>query len=151
MGGSYPVYLPYDSNRGRHGEWFYIRNPVEAPFLAFTSWRPEKQDSWSWGCAKKEKHKVGVIEEELQKLVRHRLDRVRVFHTLYRHRVAPLAERAQPMWRYGSPSDPDHASPKEQPDDEVWSRLDRVLQLKPKERVDGKPGPLNALVVSKLV
>jgi len=31
----------------------------------FTDGRPEKQDSWSWGYAKKEKHKVGVIEEEL--------------------------------------------------------------------------------------
>ena len=35
-GGSYPVYTPCDSNRGWHGEWFYIRNPVEAPFSAFT-------------------------------------------------------------------------------------------------------------------
>ena len=27
-GGSYPTYLPCDSNRGWHGEWFYIQNPV---------------------------------------------------------------------------------------------------------------------------
>ena len=64
-GGSYPAYLPYDSNQGWHGEWFYIRNPVEAPFPAFTGGRPEKQDSWSWGCACKEKKKVEIIEEEL--------------------------------------------------------------------------------------
>ena len=55
------------------------------------------------------------------------------------------------MWRYGGPSDPDRASPEELANDEVWSHLDRVLQLKPKEKVDGKPRPLNALVVSKLV
>jgi hypothetical protein len=61
------VYLPYNSNWGWHGEWFYIRNPAVAPFLAFTSRRPEKQDSWSWGCARKEKHKVGVIVEELRR------------------------------------------------------------------------------------
>ena len=36
-----------------------------------------------------------VIEEELRKLVRRGLDGVRVFHTLYRRRVAPLAERMQ--------------------------------------------------------
>ena len=54
-------------------------------FPAFTGGRLEKQDSWSWGCAHKEKHKVGVIEEELQKLVKHGLDGVRVFHTLYHH------------------------------------------------------------------
>ena len=92
-----------------------------------------------------------IIGEELQKLVRHGLDGVWVFHTLYRHWVTPLAERAQPMWRYGGLSDLDRASPEELLDDEVWSHLDRVLPLKPKERVDGKPGPFNASVVSKLV
>ena len=79
------------------------------------------------------------------------LDGVRVFHTLYHRRVALLAERLRPMWRYGGPSDPDHASPEELPDDEVWSLLNRELQLKPKEKVEGKPIPLNASVVSKLV
>ena len=37
--GSYPVYTPCDSNRGWHGEWFYIRNPTEAPFPPFTGRR----------------------------------------------------------------------------------------------------------------
>ena len=41
-GGLYPMYIPYDTNRGFHGEWFYIRNPVEASFPAFTGGRPEK-------------------------------------------------------------------------------------------------------------
>ena len=62
---------------------------------------------------------MGVIEEELWKLVKCGLDGVRVFHTLYRRRVAPLAENTWPMWMYSSPSDPDHASSKELPDDEV--------------------------------
>ena len=31
--------------------------------------RLEKQDSWSWGCARREKKKVEIIEEELRKLV----------------------------------------------------------------------------------
>ena len=92
-----------------------------------------------------------IIEAELQKLVRCGLDGVRVFHTFYRRRVASLVERSRPMWRYGGPSDPDRASPEGLPDDEVWSRLDRVLQLKPKEKVEGKPIPLNASVVSRLV
>ena len=55
------------------------------------------------------------------------------------------------MWKYGGPTDPDHASPEELPNDEVWSRLDRVLQLKPKVKVDGKPAPFNSMIVSKLV
>ena len=84
---------------------------MEAPFSAFTDGRPEKQDSWSWGCARKEKKKVEIIEEELRRLMRHGLDRVRVFHTLYRRQVTPLAVRAWPMWRYDGPSDPDRALP----------------------------------------
>ena len=42
VGGLYPAYIPYDSNRGWHREWFYIRNPAEAPFPAFTGGRLEK-------------------------------------------------------------------------------------------------------------
>jgi len=45
----YPAYSPCDSNRGWHGEWFYIRNPPEAPFLTFIGRRPERRESWSWG------------------------------------------------------------------------------------------------------
>ena len=55
------------------------------------------------------------------------------------------------MWRYGGPLDPDCASPEELPDDEVWSRLDRVLQMKPKEKVYGKPAPFNSTIMSRLV
>ena len=55
------------------------------------------------------------------------------------------------MWKYSGPMDPDRASPEELPNDEVWSRLDRVLQLKPKEKVNRKPRPLNSSAVSKLV
>jgi len=64
-GGSYPMYIPYDSNRGWHGEWFYIRNPMEAPFLAFTDGRPKRRESWSWGPSHREKKKVEIIEAEL--------------------------------------------------------------------------------------
>ena len=47
--GSYTACTPCDSNRGWHGEWFYIRNLVEAPFPSFTRRRPKRQESWSWG------------------------------------------------------------------------------------------------------
>ena len=36
MSSAYPTYTRYDSNRGWHGEWFYIRNLVEASFPSFT-------------------------------------------------------------------------------------------------------------------
>ena len=76
---------------------------------------------------------------------------MRVFHTLYHRWVMLLAERTQPMWKYNGPTDPDRASSEELPDDEVWSRLGQVLQLKPKEKVDGKPAPFNSVIVSRLV
>ena len=60
-----------------------------------------------------------IIEAELQKLVRRSLDGVRVFHTLYHRRVAPLAERVRLMWKYGGPTNQDRASPEELPNDEV--------------------------------
>ena len=56
---------------------------------------------------------------ELQKLVQHGLDGLRVFHTIFCHRVTPLAERRRPMWNYLGPIDPNHASPKELVKDEV--------------------------------
>ena len=55
------------------------------------------------------------------------------------------------MWKYSGPSDPDRASPEKLPNDNVWSRLDRVLQTKPKEKVNGKPAPFNSIIVSRLV
>ena len=92
---------------------------MEAPFPAFTDGRPEKEDSWSWGCAHKERKKVEVIEEELQKLMQHSLDGVRVFHTLNCRWVAPLVERARSMWRYNGTSDPNRASLEELPDNDI--------------------------------
>ena len=83
--------------------------------------------------------------------MRRGLDGVRVFHTLFCRRVAPLAERTRPMWKYSGPLDPDRALSDELPNDKVWSRLDQVLQLRPKEDLARKPGPLNSSVVSKLV
>ena len=80
---------------------------------------------------------MGVIEEELRKLVKRGLNGVRVFHTLYHRWVMPLAERTWPTWLYSGSSDPDRASLEDLLDDEVWSHLGRVLQLKPRERVEG--------------
>ena len=78
-----------------------------------------KPKSWSWGYAHIEKHKVGVIKEELQRLVRGGLDGVWVFHTLYRRRVASLAKRTHPIWTYGGRSDLDCVSPEDLPNDKI--------------------------------
>ena len=55
------------------------------------------------------------------------------------------------MWMYGGSMDPDHVSPEELANDEVSSRLDRVLQLRPRETLDGKSGALNTAKQSNLV
>ena len=68
-----PRVLPYDSNWGWHGEWFYIRNLTEAPFPTFTEKRLERRKSWSWGPAGRQ-NKLEIIEIELWRLVRHGLD-----------------------------------------------------------------------------
>ena len=83
--------------------------------------------------------------------MQHGLDGLRVFHTFFRHRVAPLAKRTRPMWEYSGPMDPDRASPEELPKDEVWSCLDRVLQLRDKDSLEGTLGPLHAAKLSNLV
>ena len=88
---------------------------------------------------------------ELQKLVQHGLDGLRVFHTFFRHRVAPLAERRRLMWAYSGPTDLNRASPEELAKDEVWSRLDRVLQLRDKESLEGKPRCLHDVKLSNPV
>ena len=54
------------------------------------------------------------------------------------------------MWRYGGPADLDRASLEQLSSDEVWSCLDRVLQLKPKEKVDGEPASFNSVIMSRL-
>ena len=74
-----------------------------------------------------------------------------MFHTLYRRRVTPLAERTWPMWLYSGPLDLDYVSPEDLPDDEVWSRLGRVLQLKPREKAEGRPASFNSSIMSTLV
>ena len=55
------------------------------------------------------------------------------------------------MWKYDGRSDLACVSPEDLPDDEVWSHLGQVLQLRPKDTVVGKPIPFNASVVSNLV
>ena len=47
------------------------------------------------------------------------LDGLRVFHTFFHRRVAPLVERRRPMWNYLGPTDPDRALPEELVKDEV--------------------------------
>ena len=55
------------------------------------------------------------------------------------------------MWNYSGLMDPDYASSEELVKDEVWSQLDRVLQLRAQESLEGKPRPLHAAKLSNLV
>ena len=78
-------------------------------------------------------------------------DEVRVFYTLYHHRIALLAKRTRSMWEYDGRSDPNRVSPEELLEGEVWSHVGRALQLRPGETVAGKPISLNASIASTLV
>ena len=55
------------------------------------------------------------------------------------------------MWAYSGPTNPDCASQEELVKDEVWSRLDQVLQLRDKESLEGNLRPLHAVNLSNLV
>ena len=55
------------------------------------------------------------------------------------------------MWAYFGPTDPNRVLPEELPMDEVWNRLDRVVQLRDKESLEGKPRPLHVAKLSNLV
>ena len=55
------------------------------------------------------------------------------------------------MWEYSGLMDPDHTSPEELLKDEVWSRLDKVLQLRDKDSLEGMLGPLYVVKLSNLV
>ena len=74
-----------------------------------------------------------------------------VFHTFFHRLVAPLVERTRPMWEYSGPMDPDRASLEELSGDEIWSCLDRVLQLGDEESLEGMPRPLHDAKLSDLV
>ena len=88
---------------------------------------------------------------KLQGLVEHGIGGLWVFHTFFRHRVTLLAERTRPMWEYFGPMDPNHASLEELSKDEVWSRLDWVLQLRVDDSLEGTPGPHHATELPNLV
>jgi hypothetical protein len=57
------------------------------------------------------------------------LDGVRLFGTMFSHRVVPLAFRSIKMWEYTGLTNPDRVSMTAVPDDEVWSWLDMVLKV----------------------
>ena len=92
-----------------------------------------------------------VIEVEIQNFVQHGLDGLWVFHTFFRHWVAPLGERTRPMWEYSGPTDPNRTSPEELSKDEVRGYLGRALQLRDEDSLEGTPEPLHAAKLSNLV
>ncbi|RLM73906.1 hypothetical protein C2845_PM15G04270 [Panicum miliaceum] len=138
----YPEYTPADTNNGWHGDWFYIRNPPEAPFPEFHGERPVRDLSWTWGTPTLEKTLAGEIKEIIREcVVKAWLNGVTLFYTMRERQVMPLAERRMPMWLYFGPSDPDRAVVDELPEDEVWSLLLMVLKGAEKDEIEGTRPP----------
>ncbi|RLN12923.1 hypothetical protein C2845_PM09G12570 [Panicum miliaceum] len=118
----YPEYTPTESNKGWHGDWFYIRNPSEAPFPEFHGGRPVRELSWTWGTPTSEKFLAREIKEVIRKhVVEAGLNGATLFFTMREWRVMPLAERRMPLWLYSGPSDLDRAFAEELPEDDVYS------------------------------
>ena len=88
---------------------------------------------------------------ELQRLMQHGLDGLRVFHTFFHRWVAPLVKTRRPMWEYSGPMDPDCALPEELSKDEVRSYLGWALQLRDEDSLEGTLEPLHAVKLSNLV
>ncbi|RLN34268.1 hypothetical protein C2845_PM03G29740 [Panicum miliaceum] len=118
-----------ESNKGWHGDWFYIRNPLEAPFPEFHGGWPVRDLSWTWGTPTSEKFLAREIKEVIRKrVVEAGLNGATLFFTMRERRVMPLAERRMPMWLYSGPSNPDRAFAEELPEDDVYSWLMMVLK-----------------------
>ena len=63
--GAYPLMRLTTSNKGRHSQWFYVKNNATAPLPAFTGcYILEAPESWGWGIhAKKKKHLNGLLAD----------------------------------------------------------------------------------------
>ncbi|RLM69727.1 orf3 [Panicum miliaceum] len=118
----YPEYTPAKSNKGWHGDWFYIRNPPEASFPEFHGGRPMRDLSWTWGTQTPEKTLVAAIKDVIwERVVEAGLNGVTLFFTMRERLVMPLAERRKSLLLYSGPSDPDRAFAEELPEDDVYS------------------------------
>ncbi|RLN07530.1 hypothetical protein C2845_PM11G03410 [Panicum miliaceum] len=135
------VYLEYDpanTNKGWHDDWFYIRNPAEAPFPKFHGERPVKDASWSLGTATPEKTPVEAMKEIIrERMVKAGLNVTALFYTMRERCVMPLVEQRSSMWLYSGLSDLDRAFTEELPEDEVWSWLLMVLKGVEKDEIRG--------------
>ncbi|RLN24611.1 hypothetical protein C2845_PM07G12860 [Panicum miliaceum] len=95
------------------------------------------------GTSTPEKAFVKALEGVLRnRVVKEGLEGLRLFHTVRKRRVTPLAERKRLMWLYSGPSDPDRMFAEELPEHEVWSLLLMVLKGADQEGVGG-PAPFS--------
>ncbi|XP_025823645.1 uncharacterized protein LOC112899405 [Panicum hallii] len=102
--------------------------------------RPMRKDNWTWGRPAAEKECVEIIEKTLWKrITEDGLNGVRLFGTMFSHRVVPLAVRLTKMWEYTGLTDPDRVSMTAVPDDKVWSWLDMVLKVGNQWVIKGLP------------
>ncbi|RLN28108.1 hypothetical protein C2845_PM05G19450 [Panicum miliaceum] len=125
----YPEYTPAESNKGWHGDWFYIRNPPEAPFPEFHGGRSVLDLSWTWGTQTPEKTLMEAIEDIIQgRVVEAGLNGATLVYTMHERHVMPLAEWMKPLWLYSGLSDPDQAFAEELAEDDVFSWLMMVLK-----------------------
>jgi hypothetical protein len=111
-------------NRGWHEEWFYIKNPEQLWFPAFTGAHPVKKKGCSWGASTAEKRWLVFHEATLRERVTEGgLNGALLFYTFHSRLVIPLAKRSARMWDYSGHVDHDRVLPVEITDDDVFSRI----------------------------
>ncbi|RLM74422.1 hypothetical protein C2845_PM15G03530 [Panicum miliaceum] len=125
----YPEYTTAESNKGWHGDRFYIRNPSEASFPDFHGEWQVRDLSWTWGTLTPEKTLVAAIKDVIRgRMVKAGLNGATLFFSMRERLVMPLAERRKSLWLYSGPSDPDRAFTEALPEDDVYSWLMMVLK-----------------------
>jgi hypothetical protein len=129
--------------------WFFLRNDTGVPLPVVMGRCPAVQPSWRYGVAKNDTHKLQPMRDVLQSLLRDGLTGVDLLHTFVDRHVQPLRWREVTMWSYPGPSCPNHSFSAELVDEEVDTRVQRILVLRVNQH--SSPVPLWDGVVSPLV
>ena len=94
----YPLMRLSTSNKGWHSHWFYVKDDVAAPLLAFSGCIIEEvPGSWKWGVPDKDKKRIKDHLVALQILKERGVKGSGVIGAYHTWRVAPLMSRTLPL------------------------------------------------------
>ena len=95
------------SNKGWHSQWFYVKNDVTTPLLAYTRRLIEQAlGSWRWGVPDKDKKRINDHLATLQILKDRGMKGSGIIGAYHTRRVAPLMSHALPLYLMAPGSSP---------------------------------------------